>query len=66
MQCCRKQTDPLGDAPWMSGAAALGTDSAGDGVMLHLHVIVHAGHLQRRARQTKLNIWIDKVLELRT
>ena len=56
----RKLTDPLGDAPRVSGAAALGADPAGDGVLLQLQVVVHAGHVQRRA---KLNLIWSKASE---
>jgi hypothetical protein len=42
-------THPLGNAPGMRGAAALGSHFERHLVLLQLHVPVHAGHLQRRA-----------------
>ena len=52
----RKLTCPLSDASRVSGAATLGADSIGNGVLLQLQVVIHAGHVQRRARQAKLNL----------
>ena len=49
-----QKTNPLGDASRMRRASTLGADSAGDGVLLQLKVVVHAGHLQRRAPKLKL------------
>jgi hypothetical protein len=44
----RRYTHPLGDAPGMRGAPALGTHFERHLVLLQLHVPVHARHLQRR------------------
>jgi hypothetical protein len=47
----RVRTHPLGDAPGVRGAPALGAHFEGHLVLLQLHVPVHARrHLQRRAR----------------
>ena len=43
-------THPLGDAPGVRGAPALGAHFERHLVLLQLHVPVHARHLQRRTR----------------
>ena len=53
---CRKLTNPLSDAPWVSGAAMLGADCASEEVLLQLQIVVHAGHVQIHGQHAKLNL----------
>ena len=55
-KCSKKLTNPLSGASRVSGATKLGADCTSNKVLLQLQVVIHAGHVQRRARQAKLNL----------